>query len=370
MPTARAIVTGMSGIAPNPFTPGRGVPPPFLAGRESQLAEADALLDRLAEGRMPAQDLLLYGPRGNGKTTLLLEIGRRAQERRFRVERLPVEALTDREGLLRLLLFRAGGLTLGERTAAVPTPIASDLLMAWVGADSRPLLIVLDEAQALEPEAARPFFDAVRDAKSGPAPFLVVAAGTPGAPRRLRQAATHNERGFALVPVGRFARSETKAALTEPANATGLPMAEEAAALLADESRDYPYFAQLLGQAGWDAAAGANSPEIGLSAARQGAAECAGSIDDLYEGRYDEARSRRISPVLRPLGRLFTEHRDELPDAALDEFVHRFAEEDSIPFAAPALRQELTDLGVVWADRPGSWEPGLAGFLDYLSDRP
>lgn len=55
--------------------------PPLLAGRESELEAAERLLADLGRGVSPSQDLFFYGPRGNGKTTLLLELERRARER-------------------------------------------------------------------------------------------------------------------------------------------------------------------------------------------------------------------------------------------------------------------------------------------------
>ena len=92
----------------NPFRPGAGVRPPFLAGREGELEITERKLTELASGRSLPRGALLYGPRGNGKTALLLEIGDRARKRRLRVERLPVDALTDREYLVRELQERSG----------------------------------------------------------------------------------------------------------------------------------------------------------------------------------------------------------------------------------------------------------------------
>ena len=233
---------------------------------------------------MPAQDLLLYGPRGNGKTTLLLELERRARERGFRVETLPVTALTEKGTLVRLLQERAGALemqitsvqTAGTGGTAVPRPPTEDLdalLSQWVGGDISlsPLVIVLDEVQALVPERARWFFEAVQRAKSKPAPFLVLAAGTPDAPRRLRQAGTFNERDFRRCRIGRLDRAATMAAVSEPARAAGRPIAEAAAALVAEESQDYPYFVQLLGSAAWEAADGEDS-SAGIPWRRRGVA--------------------------------------------------------------------------------------------------
>ena len=370
----------MAGIGTNPFQPGRGVLPPLIAGREPELARAERCLSHLTEGRSPPRDLLFYGPRGNGKTTLLLEIERRARERGLRAESLPAAALTERAALVRLLQERAGVLesrltgvsVAGFGAAATPAAPAEDpetLLAAWIGRDgSRPLVITLDEAQTLSPPVARTFFEAVQRAKSGPAPFLVLAAGTPDAPRRLLSAGTFNERGFDFVPVGRLRRPDTAAALAEPARESGRPMAADALALLAGHSQDYPFFVQLLGSAAWEAAVRADAG-ISLGAARQGSAECGLEFERFYERRYREARARRLAPVLKPLARLFAEHDGQLTDSQLEPLLRRFAGREAVPFDEIELQEQLSDLGVVWSVRPAVWEMGIPSFADYLLQR-
>ena len=371
----------MPEVGRNPFQPGRGVLPPLIAGRERELEAAEERLAALARGESPPEDLLFYGPRGNGKTTLRIEVEHRARDRHLRVERFPVDALTDRSRLVRHLQERAG--VLGTQVTSVPiarsgvagTPPAptediEQLFAAWVGAaGARPTLITLDEAQALEPGAARPFFEAIQERKSGPAPFLVLAAGTPDAPRRLREAATFNERGFEPVPVGRLERSDTTAALAEPARATGRPIAPDALALLAEESQDYPYFVQRLGHAAWRAAARAGTGGISLAAAGRGIAESGARIERFYEGRYREARARRVAPALKPLARLFSENDGRVTEGQLEWLLRTIVGEDTVPFDDQALEQELSDLGVVWSVRAGAWEMGIPSFADYLLRR-
>ena len=55
----------------NPFAPGRGQTPPFLADRETEQGSHHDLLAYLLAGRGPPRDAILSGPRGNGKTVLL-----------------------------------------------------------------------------------------------------------------------------------------------------------------------------------------------------------------------------------------------------------------------------------------------------------
>lgn len=54
----------------NPFSPGAGVRPPELAGRESIIDAAILALERIRRGRQEKSQMLL-GLRGVGKTVLL-----------------------------------------------------------------------------------------------------------------------------------------------------------------------------------------------------------------------------------------------------------------------------------------------------------
>ena len=374
------MLRSMANRATNPFQPGRGVLPPVLAGRDEELARAEERLADLADGRSPSEDLLFCGPRGNGKTTLLLEIERRARSRGYRVAGFPVEALAAKEELVAELRLRTAesGIRSTDRqplsvgvtaTAETPSRNIAEMFADWAAADpARPLVVLLDEAQNLDPEAARPFFSAVQTAKSRAAPFLVLAAGTPDAPRRILQSGTFNERGFEFLPVGRLERPHTNAALSEPARESGRPISEEALARLAEESQDYPYFVQLLGSAAWKAAAQADSA-IDAAAAERAVSEFAARLEPFYSRRYRDAESRRLDSVLRPLASLVAAHGGTLTDSRLMPLLRGFGDDPSIPFDDISLRDELSDLGVLWEIRDGVWEMGIPSFADYLLRR-
>ena len=56
----------------NPYTPGAGRKPPMLAGRDRDLEEFQALIERLALGSYE-RSLIYLGLRGVDKTVLLME---------------------------------------------------------------------------------------------------------------------------------------------------------------------------------------------------------------------------------------------------------------------------------------------------------
>lgn len=55
-----------------PFRSGPGRPPSYLAGRGDEQAACRAFLNELRNGRPPPREIVFYGPRGNGKTALLV----------------------------------------------------------------------------------------------------------------------------------------------------------------------------------------------------------------------------------------------------------------------------------------------------------
>jgi len=65
----------------NPFNPGSGVPPPFLAGRDEDLSRFRRSLTSIADGKQ--ENLMLVGLRGTGKTVLLNEFHRTCIEEGF-----------------------------------------------------------------------------------------------------------------------------------------------------------------------------------------------------------------------------------------------------------------------------------------------
>lgn len=88
------------------YTPGAGTLPPVLAGRDVLLQRVGLVLHDIATvGRPRAQDIILVGPRGVGKTVTLTTYGNLAASRGFEVVNL--QAVAGHAGLVESLLQRA-----------------------------------------------------------------------------------------------------------------------------------------------------------------------------------------------------------------------------------------------------------------------
>ena len=334
------------------------------------------MLDALAADDPPSQGMLYFGPRGNGKTVLLARIADEARGRGMRAERLPASAFRSHSALCDELQAAAGlagtrikgaqaaGFGVSLETGS-PTKNLWRLLTAWIAAEQSPLVILLDEVHTVQAVVARDFFDAVQEATTQGLPFWLLAAGTPDAPRRIRQAGTFTERMFEPVPVGRLAREATFRALRTPASHSGLPLEDDATNLLAAESQDYPYFVQLLGSAAWTAAAEADDAKITERSARQGIAATQVRIQQFYAERFEEACGRKIEGALVPLAKRLRQHQGRLGFFEFRPLLAEIVAEQSLSGDETWLRETLSDLGVIWRT-PAGWEMGIPSFADYV----
>ena len=113
-----------------PFRPGSGGMPPHLAGRESEQSFFRDLLTDLSNGVSPPSEVILYGPRGNGKTVLLRWLEQEAESRPgIEAVRLTPSEISSRTRLAEELLPE----TLVEPLCAVRGCVGGDRLAAGKG---------------------------------------------------------------------------------------------------------------------------------------------------------------------------------------------------------------------------------------------
>ena len=363
-----------------PFRPGPGGLPPYLAGRESEQALCRALLGDLADGFAPPRELVLHGPRGNGKTALLVWLEREAASYpgldvlRLTPAAVPVEAklverllpaswwqrLTPREISVHGITWRPGG--------GRPPPL-DEALAARVRRN--PLLLLLDEAHTLDGEAGRALLNASQIVGRAQ-PFLLVLAGTPSLRSHLNAMNASFWSRAERRAIGPLDMAASAAAVRHPLERDGIRIDEDALAHVVRESHGYPYFLQLWGEAVWRQAMGGERPDAGRRLTRSAVDACRPGFvrerDDYYLDRYEELEKQRLLPAARAVADAF-EARPRLDDLRLDTAIRQGVEPGSGAEGVTAARDALRDLGYVW--RPEAkplWEPGIPSLMDYVRE--
>lgn len=192
----------------NPFAPGFGRPPPVLAGREDDIRDMTERIRELVPGAVKGpQAIVIYGPRGVGKTALVMKMAEKCRSRGART--LLASALTELRDASDVAPLLVGTNIIGEyiekitrgkvKKDALPdkfelgvpgffkathdlgnAPAVREVKKVLMDACAKqPMALFVDEAHSLEEETIRSLLDYAQTV-AGYAPFLLVLAGTPG----------------------------------------------------------------------------------------------------------------------------------------------------------------------------------------------
>lgn len=387
----------------NPYRPGAGRRPPLLAGREALLDAFDVVLRRAEEQGEGDRSWILNGLRGVGKTVLLNEFLRQANERNWITAKVEVGAgaalgVALSEALVRglrtatgrhseprlrrvlgvfkafsLRLDPAGNIALGVDVEAARGTADSGLfsddlatLFEVLGETARDLgvgvLILLDELQ----EASAADLAAVNTAVHGlgqtpvPVPLLVVGAGLPSLPTQLADATSYAERLYEYRTVGLLTESSAKDALVVPTRDLGVEWADEALQRATEVAKGYPYFLQAVGKHIWDYAR--TSPISGDDVSA-GLREARREVDDgLYRSRWE-----RATQAQKDLMRALAVVGGDGPAAIADltrQLNRRRASDLSV------ARTELIRKGLAYAPERGFLAFTVPGMHDFVVRQP
>lgn len=286
----------------NPYTPGAGRKPPVLAGRDPDLENVQALIERLSSGGYE-RSLVYSGLRGVGKTVLLMEFDVLASEAGWattdvqEVGSQPDFRLTFARMATRLLREMSRKHRLKDRveralgvvkafSIAVPGAIQLKLeveaasgiadsgdpeqdlseLLLEIGevaqASQSGALFLIDEMHNLDTPALAAICIAFQAISRRGLPVALVGAGLPDLQVRLIAAKPYADRLFQYRELGRLPDAAARAALVGPAATLGVECEEKAARRVVRESAGYPYFIQEYGLELWNHA---ERPPISLA---------------------------------------------------------------------------------------------------------
>ena len=343
------------------------------------------ILAYVEAGRGAPRDVVLWGPRRNGKTVLLRWFQREVEARDNQIDllwRAPSDLPSVDALATALVPPRRFKSVLPDTLKANPGTLA-ELLTVRCG--ERPLVVLVDEAHTLDPVVGQALLNASQSA-SGVAPFLLVLAGTPGLETRLHaMSATFWDRAEQLA-IGLLDQAASAAALTRPFGAESPSVTFEEAALrqVLNDSQCYPYFLQLFGSALWEIVVGGGKKTIDESVVADASAAFDEKKGTYYRHRRNELQRAGLLRLAAALADAFGE-RATMSQAEVDEAIIR-AQTDVLPetpgntHGAESLdptspirvRDHLAAVGYVW-NPPGEgdvWRPGIPSLMRHIGAFP
>ena len=388
----------------SPFKPGYGGMPPYLAGRETEQALLEEALDVLKKDGEGIRGIVMYGPRGMGKTVLLRWLERRCLD----------------EGVVPSVVYpEKGGLPLGKFTELLPpkslpaqvsiggkagvdfgVKAEGTFNVTWPASDKdregnleshlldacrqKPRALLLDEAHTLEEDACQALLTMVQSVASQ-APLLFVMAGTPGLVPFLGTVGATFVGRSKKIGIGALSPQAAADAIRIPLQSAGGAIQSSALDTIVEDSQCYPFFLQEWGDALWCAVKG-EGLSIDLTQAQVDAAnkDFRERKEVFYAERYEAMRNNaELLIAANAVSERFKDAEGEgaggkgrvrLNPDEISIFIERSLAE-AIPddkarkAKALELEQELNRIDYFWQPPGGKAEPGIPSFMAYLSER-
>lgn len=379
----------------NPFTPGSGLKPPTLAGRENEIAAFDLLVAQSRRARA-ASSIVLYGYRGVGKTTLLNAM--RAQATTAGWLCIDLEAQTSESGAqsVRQQLARRLGtaavnfkkgkritkavkqalstlesfsVTLGAASVGfskssaarglsgsidVDLEIVVDNFAAALKESNSAIGVFIDEMQDLDEELLSALLTVQNRAGQNGVPFYVIGAGLPTLPALLAHSRSYAERLFQFLEVGPLTPDAARRAIVEPLAPYAFDIDDEALQIVLDESGGYPFFLQIFGRELWLAA---HERCIDMDVARRALDAGRRDMDQgIFRARWDRTTSEERD-YLRAMVATST------PQSRASILV------DTLDGVSEDVRGSLVRKGIIFVPEPGAVAFTMPGMPNFIARR-
>lgn len=270
---------------PNPYRPGAGLMPIYLAGRDEDIDKVEQIFEAL-QMKIPVQSLIFSGLRGVGKTVLINHLQKIAEDKEIFCRHIEIEEKSDfiaqiatsaqiflqtvstKEKLKNLVqkgldaiktlvvsfspedntfsisvqekdLYRSSSLTQSLTELFVTIGDAADKA-------NTPICFFIDEIQYMKTSELNSLIAALHRSNQLGFPIMVIGAGLPRIYKMLSDAKSYVERLFEFTEIGSLTEEQSKKAIIEPAKKFGVSYSDEAVAYITKVSKGYPFFIQQL----------------------------------------------------------------------------------------------------------------------------
>ena len=274
----------------NPFNPGSGAPPPFLAGRNDEIKKFEVMLNSIKKNHN--ENLILTGLRGTGKTVLLNEFNRICLERGFfPIKRLQFSSkYCDPEEFIKALQYdissaaislsikkkitkklHSVGSYLKPKSVGIPdlfyyepsynsksnipfeNHLEDYLSNNWKILDTNGfngVVFWFDEFHTIYDISKKKqyvlgdFIAALNELQKKDFKYFAVFTGLPKLPLNVANSRSYSERMFKTMELGNLSKEEAKLAISKPLNKTQYSFQKSLIDKIIEDTGQYPYFIQ------------------------------------------------------------------------------------------------------------------------------
>lgn len=279
----------------NPYRPGAGLMPMYIAGRDTDIAEIENLFDAMCLN-VPTRSVIFSGLRGVGKTVLMNKLQKIAEDKGIFCKHIEVEERNDfisqiatcSQAFLRKIStiekFKSliakpldaiksliisfdpenstFSLSLQERELYTSTNLTQSLTEVFTAlgeaatSSQSPICFFIDEIQYMNKNELSALIAALHRSNQLGYPIMLIGAGLPKIYAMLSEAKSYSERLFIYKEIDSLTVPQCIEAITKPAEKFKVTYDKEALDKIVEVTKGYPFFIQQLCQVAFDMANG------------------------------------------------------------------------------------------------------------------
>ena len=374
----------------NPFTPGFGAVPPYLAGRADQQDVFRNNLATMSAGKSPPAATVLYGPRGMGKTVLLRWFENEVETGVEKDDSIRLVWMTPNKLKSSMDLWRCLSPPATWIKKFIPESVSAGFNAVWFfsatwGSEKlakqtiqntligkgkkRPLILLMDEAHKMDDGLCNDLLNFYQEI-STKTPFMLVLAGTPGLQNFLSKVgATFVERSR-NIGLGRLDEQSAADAISKPFQEQGTQITDDALSLIVEDSQCYPYFLQEWGSSLWIESNKTNLTHLTDEQVTVVKPNIEIVKMKFYDGRRDRFDELRLKSTTIAIAQAFQETKEMTKDAIMEIITDNLSV-DSLNAQSDFERlQTFINHDFIWKSQESIlFEPGIPSFMTYILDQ-
>lgn len=271
----------------NPYRPGAGLMPTYLAGRDEDIDNIEQMFTALTMN-IPTQSVIFSGLRGVGKTVLINKLQKIAEDKEIFCKHIEVEERNDfisqiaacSQAFLRKVSTKEKfknliqkpldaikalvvsfdpndntfSLSLQERELYKSTNLTQSLteVFTTIGETAykseTPICFFIDEIQYMKAEELGSLIAALHRTNQLGYPVMIIGAGLPKIYKMISDEKSYSERLFLYKEIGSLTDEQSRKAIEEPARKFKISYTDEAIDKIISITKGYPFFIQQLCQ--------------------------------------------------------------------------------------------------------------------------